>query len=439
MFGLILAMLVSATTFRFLADLELLPSLVNYIPELLSIIAAVYVVIVGLQQRFKYFDPTFLLVLLCLAIGVICGAIVNHLQPGPMFAGLRTYLRAVPFFLLPAVLLITERNLKVQLSILLGIAVLQLPVALQQRFATDEVARRRGLLDATGDNTFGTIMNAGLMSVFLISAVCVLAGLYLRRRISTPRFLLLLLLIFVPSTINETKAVAVLLPVALLTTFYVGSARGARLKYLVLSTLFMAGLAAIFVPIYDHYMKERWDYSIVDFFMGRGTEDVTGYLSMGTGVGDVDRPAGRLDGIVAGFNELSKDPTRLFFGFGIGNASDSALGPQFNGEYYSLFAHMRISSFTYVLLEHGILGVALVLFFHALVFRECLRIASTDSTLVGALAVGWAGVSVTMVMSLVYHNPIENVALSYLFWYFSGVLVAHRWRERINARDRSGT
>ena len=425
MHALILLMIVAVTTFAYLVSKGWLPAYFNYVPELLSLAVAAYVVVVGVQSRFRNVRPIYWLVFGGLVVGLVCGAIVNDLQAGPMFAGLRTYFRALPFFLLPAVFLITEQKVRTQLMILLPVCLIQLPLAWQQRMATLESGRLGGFYRGTGDFTIGTLMNPGQLSLFLIAAACVLTGLYLRRIMSARLYLPLLLLIVLPTTLNETKITLVLLPLALLTAFFVGSEPGNRLKNMLLGTMVAAAFLAMFVPIYDHFVTPRWGYGIVDFFLMEGR--VERYFMKGTEIGD-QREAGRLDGMIVAVSELSRDPATLLFGLGIGNASDSALGAQFHGVYFRMFEYFPLNSFSFILLEFGLLGLLLVLSLHWIIFRECFAVARADRALMGALAIGWAGVSVTIAASLIYTNPIFSPALSYLYWYFSGVLVAFRIR-----------
>lgn len=418
--ALVLAMIVAVTTFRFFVSRGWLPNLFTYVPEVLSILAAVYVVVSGGQNRFQYVRPVYWLVFGTLLVGVICGAIVNDLDTGPMFAGLRTNLRALPFFLLPAVLLITEKQLRTQLAILVAVCFVQLPIAWYQR-----VIESGSRITFTGDYTFGTIMSSGMLSMFLVGAACVLTGFYLRKRIAALPFLLTLLWILLPTTLNETKITLFLVPIALLTTVYVASEHGTRARNMFLGIAICAAFLAIFIPVYDYLVHPRWGYGILDFIT---MEDrMEGYLLHGTEIGDQAK-GGRIDGMIAAAVELAKDPAKLFFGFGIGNASDSSLGEQFNGAYVRLFEFFPLNSFSYILLEHGVLGIVLVLTLHWLIVRDALAVARRDQGIVGALAVGWVGVSVVMVIGLVYHTPITNLPLSYLFWLFSGLIVAHRQR-----------
>ena len=284
--------------------------------------------------------------------------------------------------------------------------------------------------DTTGDYTVGTLLTSGNLTLFLICAACILTSMHMRQLVSRWRYLILLLLILLPTTLNETKITMVLVA-CLLTTVLVGSSRGTRVRNAVLGVGVSITFLAVFVPIYDYFVMPRWGYGLLDFFTMEGR--VERYFLKGKEIGD-EGPAGRLDGLIAAASVLAQDPTRAFFGVGIGNASDSSLGQQFVGAYYKMLEGFPLTSFSFIMLELGLLGLGLVLLLHWRIFRDCAALAHRDNGLLGALAIGWTGISVVIVTALLYGTPITTSSFSYLYWYFSGLLVAAGMR--LSARQR---
>ena len=186
---LMVSIIFAVLSFEFLSKLGWLPRILVYSPEVLAVVAAVLVIVAGIRSRFKYVPPIYWLVFGCLALIAICGVLANSVGSGPIFAGLRIYIRALPFFFLPAVLDLKERQLQVQLFILVAFGLLQLPTALMQRSATIASG------SLTGDHTYGTLMNSATMSMFLVCVACVLTGFYLRKRISAVKYFPLVFLI----------------------------------------------------------------------------------------------------------------------------------------------------------------------------------------------------------------------------------------------------
>jgi len=63
-----------------------------------------------------------------------------------------------------------------------------------------------------------------------------------------------------------------------------------------------------------------------------------------------------------------------------------------------------------------------------MVFNDARAVAARDDGLFGAFVLGWAGVTATMTLSMVYKDPVAYGSLTYLYWYFSGVIAARRVR-----------
>ena len=126
---LILASFVAVTTATFLANLQVLPGALRYLPDALSVLAMGYVLLQGPRQRFRYVAARYWLAFAALLVVMFCGAVVNGIGSGPLIEGIRFYLRAAPFFFVPAVYDFTERQLHIQMRVLLGLALLQIPVS----------------------------------------------------------------------------------------------------------------------------------------------------------------------------------------------------------------------------------------------------------------------------------------------------------------------
>jgi hypothetical protein len=115
-------------------------------------------------------------------------------------------------------------------------------------------------------------------------------------------------------------------------------------------------------------------------------------------------------------------------GLGIGNASPSPLGEKFTGEYFQKFEPFLLSSASVFILEIGVLGLGLTLILDFLIYRDTRVVAEANSGLVGMLAAGWTGVTAVIVIATFYTTLNASEAISFLFWYFSGLVAAHRMR-----------
>jgi hypothetical protein len=398
-----------------------LPAATHFIPEVLSGIVTVYVLVVGTRSGFRLVAPKYWLVFGALAIVMLCGIIINGTGAGPIISGMRFYLRGVPLFLLAAVLPITDMQLRRQFKLLLGLAFIQVPLTVYQRWA---VMSQGGF---SGDTVRGTVFDSGVLTMFLVCAVLILTGLLMKRRIGKLQYCILFLILLFPTAINETKVTVLILPLGLLVTLVLGSERGKRLRYAGIGLSVLIAFGAIFVPVYDMTQEHNpYKVKIMDFFTSEKT--LNNYLSTANknsdaGIGKT-KLAGRSDSIVVPLAYLARDPINLAFGLGLGNVSPSNLGRNFEGAYFRLFRSVLVTCFPYFVLEFGLIGLSLIGCLYLLIFMDTLRVARLDTGLTGALAAGWTGVMAIFALSVVYNVFFQFVSVTYLYWYFAGVIAA---------------
>src|ERR1700722_3214955 len=161
---------------------HLLPAPVKFLPDMLSVIFAVYVIGAGVRTKFQAVPVKYLLVFGALSVIIICGILANNVAAGPIVAGMRYYLRGIPFFFLPAVMAVPEWKLRRYLYFVLGISFLQVPFAIYERYHLESTGHE------TGDGVIGTLGDSGGLSLYLICVMCVLAAAMLRGRISKTAF-----------------------------------------------------------------------------------------------------------------------------------------------------------------------------------------------------------------------------------------------------------
>ena len=417
----VLSLLVVATTIEYIVAQGWLPPPTRYLIELYGAGVLVYVVAAGSRDRFRFVRPAYWFLFGTVVLTMVCGVLANGVAPGPIFAGLRTYARAIPFFFLPAVVRFSSRQIQVQLRLMLAILVAQLPLAIHQRRST------LALGGITGDTTMGTLMNSSSLSVALVGGIAVLMGFYLRKRVRFRTLCVFFVLLVIPTTINETKGTFVLLPIALLTTFMVAAKPGTRGKNIFLACLFLCLFGAIFIPIYNRLILVRaYPVSIQEMFTD--PRHLEAYMSKPNAEIGTTQEVGRVDSIIVPLRLLSKEPSQLVFGLGIGNASPSALGPKFTGRYNYLIGRFLTTSFAVIVSELGILGLLVVLGLYWQVYCDSRIVAASPDPIMGGIALGWTGVMVMMALCIAYKDFISFAPISVLFWYFSGLVAAARMR-----------
>jgi hypothetical protein len=250
----------------------------------------------------------------------------------------------------------------------------------------------------------------------------------MRKRMPWTIFLPLFVLLLVPTMINETKVTLILLPVGLMTVFIGNSPPGARLKNAIASVFLTTVFAAIFIPSYDYYIAQRkYGTPIMEFFTSE--EKFDRYMGQSAALGTHDvKQVGRMDALTTPSREISRNATHFVFGLGIGNASRSSLGPDFTGQYFRDFGPFIQSAASLFILETGFLGLGIALIMNFLIFRDARVVSDLDSGLIGVIAAGWSGTAAVIGLATFYANIVGSEAISYMFWFFSGLIAAHRVR-----------
>jgi hypothetical protein len=400
----------------------LVPRVLAYAPNILSVVAFLYVIFAGAAQRFRYVRAAYWLTFGSMIVVMTLGVVLNRTAPGPIFAGIRLYFQAIPFFFIPAVYAFSDKQIRTQMRLLLLIAALQVPTACLQRLSLMEQQR------FTGDPVVGTTVDSSVLSIYLICVVCILTGAFLQKQISRLWFFVFFIVLLIPTTINETKATLILLPFGLLMSVVIGSPPERRGRIIVISTALLITFLAGFAAVYDYIQRSNNPnyVSLEDFFFG-GKAQLQHYVHQDNADIGGKHP-GRVDAIMVPLKYLARDPVTLAFGLGVGSDTHSSLGETFTGDYYVIFQKLTQSSFTVFLLELGLLGTVLVFVLHWQVFQDCRVVATHDTGRMRYIAVGMAGIVTLMTVSTFYKMTYVFTPLAYLFWYFAGLIAAHRIR-----------
>lgn len=424
---LVLAMLVVVTTADYLIRPDRwgrggwLPNEVGYLPDVFSLIALICVIALGARHRFRDVPPAYWVLFGGVMLVMLAGAVAGGSTSGEAFTGLRLYFRALPFFFLPLVFRFSESQVRVQLGTLLIIALAQVPIAIEQRLTT--TAQSRGF-NMSGDYTSGTFLVSSILSIFLICAISVVTAYFMRGRLKTWQFVVLALLLFLPTTINETKGTLFLLPIGLSVVFLVGMRKGFRLKAIGWLVLVTATTGASFWTMYDYLgtSESGRERTLSEWWSDEDRREAL--LTKETELGGEEN-AGRLDAITVPAKYLSRDVVHLMLGLGIGSVANSPLGPSFVGRYHDLFEPFMRTAFPRLFLELGILGLLLIAMIYAKILGDSVRIGRVErGGFVHAFSLGWTGVVAVMAVSIFYKDIVPITSLSYLFWYWSGLVVS---------------
>jgi len=399
----------------------ILPRCATWFPELLALSTLVMIsLLLAYKKNFAINKKYIILIVLYLTI-IFIGFSVNTIPVTSVIIGARVYLKYLPFFLLPAVYPFSNAQLKKQLQIILPLILLQCPLALYQKFF-----RYKGI--GTGDVIAGTINNSSVLSITMVCSIALLFALYLKKKIGLKFFLVVAFVLFVPTTLNESKSIFILLPVALIVPALFSKEKKISSKLKNLFTMAVTGVLfmSVFISVYDCFWGRN--QGILDFFNNRSS--VTAYLYQGLGEkGGQGKEIKRGDTIVLAYKHLSKNPIQLAFGLGIGEITRSYFG-SISGDkaerYHSIYGAQRLS-LTNMLWEIGILGTIAYVTFLYFVLKDALLLKEYDD-LFGSLALGWCPVVIIMAMCLLYLNIIHWNVTGFIFWYFSGLIASRTFK-----------
>ena len=427
MHALVVALFLQILIVEYLVERrQLLSPYFVLIPELLSTIVMIIVLLRLMNGTRVNFDWRYGLFIAVLLFTIAFGWAVQDVPTGAMLAGSRAYFKFLPFFLLPAVHQFTKKQLRVQLGLLFVLALLQTPLAFYQRFI------EFGNDMHTGDPVRGTLTASSSMSLLMLIALTGVVISYLRGRLRIGAMVLLAAWLFSSTTINETKATLVLLPLALLVPAFLMGRRDVVRRLLPLAAVGALAVVA-FVGVYNYLIQFRqYPDSLGEFF---STQELRYYLY--TGASNTDEPyVGRFDSIELALKHTSAEPLKLAFGYGAGNVTESFL-PQFAGRYWDYYLRFGIgqTQVTQWLWEVGAIGLAAFLFLYYLVTRDALQLARSkdENADLGQL---WVVAMIVMTFGLLYKSLLTMNDFGYLFWYFSGLVASRAAAVRRKASQR---
>ncbi len=421
--AIVLLLFVSIFSIDYLVDIAgVLPSTFTLIPELLSAITLLIVIAYFTKTKILMLDSKYIILFAIFGLHIIFGIIINGYDAGPVVAGIRAYFKYIPFFLLAAVYVFSDTQIWKQLMLLLVLLVFQMPIALFQKFVIYAEY-------STGDVVRGSLTTSSFLTIVLVCAISIVFAFYLKNKISLNKLIIIAFILFIPTTINETKSTLILLPIAILIPAIILKSRGESKKSIFKLFTIVGLLFVSFVTIYDLFWGERYgeDGSILDFYTD--IYKIEKYLAPGKVI-EHKETIGRGDLLVLPAKTLyEKDPVKLITGLGMGSVTDTPVG-ELEGE----FSHFREeglvqNSFSYLFWEVGILGILLSSIFMLMIFQDAKRL-SRGPKLANIIGTGWLGVVPVIAISLFYKDIIPVNSLMYLFWYFSGFVAARSLLEK---------
>lgn len=399
-------------------NLDFFPRVVKWVPELIFMAAAVLVLANFSSKKPVAFQGKYLMLIVFNLLLIVIGIIINKVQPGVIFNGIRNFLKFVPIFFLPIVYSFSDEEIKKQIKFLFTLVLMQIPLAIIQRFVLYADKKH-------GDMVSGTVGNSKILSGIMLWAIAVIFAFYLKQKISMRYMVIISILLLIPIILSETAGSLFLLPLAFIAPLLFSNI-GRNNPKLIIVTIVSGSLLFSFLVIgYDQFYGKRWDSGGLITLITEG-KVIEHEMDAEKG-GEYEVGIGRLAAIDRAVEKLWElDPIKLLVGIGIGNASDS-FNKNLKGEYYEKYRKDGVLKHTVsnFIWNFGLIGVALFFTFWYMVFKDA-QALSLRSDISGVIALGFLGILAIVLLQTIYINVILNNLLGCLFAYFSGYIAAQR-------------
>ena len=91
-------------------DIGFIPRAIKLMPELLSGVAVAIILGRVALKNAVMIQPKYLILIVSMFFLMFASVVINYVQPGAVFAGIRTYAKHIPIFLLPIVMIFLKRK-----------------------------------------------------------------------------------------------------------------------------------------------------------------------------------------------------------------------------------------------------------------------------------------------------------------------------------------
>jgi len=390
----------------------LIPRQITWLPEVLSIIVLLYLILASAKFKRAPFKAPYILVYLFAGLTFL-GIILNKVDVPVAIAGVRNHLKFLPFFLLPFYYEFSDEFMEKFIKFLLFFSFLQCPVAVLQRLLYET---------HSGDPVGGTLgaHTSGTLSIFCSFIIIFWTAYYFKYQLTSGKYLLGLFLLFLPMGLNETKITMFLIPVIFVSIMFFIPEAKRKTKYFVFIFISVAVLFGTYRGVYNYYYARTFERRIDTYITNPEKALDYIYYRKYTKSGTLNR----IPQIIFAYDKIDDDPKHFLFGVGAGNASDSFFSRGV-GQYYITYKPLGIDNIFIgnMLWEYGMLGTLLYFFIGIFMFFKVFSLRRMRG-IKGTITIGFLGVSVVLLLSTVYLNTMRVNLYLYLYWFLAGYLMS---------------
>lgn len=382
----------------------------TWIPEFISLVLFLYIPFnIAFQKKRIYLHNKYIIILIVFILHIALGFAINNVPSGAVFFGMRTYFKAIPLFLLPAVYKFDDPDIIKLSFFILMLAFIQLPVVIWQRFITYAAIQ-------SGDPMGGTLGHgtSGVLSLFLLIVISFLVAYYLKEKIPFWFFMISSFIVFLPTTMNETKITFIVLPLSLLLPAIFLKSKRKQIVRIILILIIVCGMTVILKGVYNHFQEKKDPQGIMRY--AHDKDYLEEYIKR------------RTDPLIIALEKATENIQVFVFGRGAGNVSVT-FSTELTGRYAKDAVKYRVGeiSITQLIWEIGVIGTLIFMIFVLMVFFDSIQLCKRND-LVGAFSLGMITFSIIFVGTFFYAAPLILNIFMYLFYLSAGYVVSYKMR-----------
>lgn len=410
----IYVMLISLFLFDWLSDpFGILPRQLTWTKDLVILILLLRALILMVERKRTLRTPVDVLLGLFVLAGCV-SCLINSVPPIVAALGFRHALKYILFFYVFVYSDFEERFLQRLILVILLIAFVQVPIAVVEYSLWRPSLMALGSAMIRPDFVTGTLPRAssGILSLFLVSAMCILIGFGMYCKDIRTRVLMLTPFLFIPLPFAMSRATFLFLPLVALYLLVKNAGHRTILRFFYGMVLFLVFFSIVYLTPY-----------IVKYDIGDWLLDPRFVYMQQAGPPQPGKDLGRITGLRFVADYLKEQPYGLLFGAGPGMWSESYF-TSFTGDIWGTFSEYNApgrNQIARTLSEFGLVGLILYFLLLYKVYRmNQVLFKKVNDTYWKAVSFGFSGIIFLYVLASIYIPLLYWNASAFLFWTLAG-------------------
>jgi len=242
---------------------------------------------------------------------------------------------------------------------------------------------------------------------------------YFKYQLKSRNYLLGLIILFLPMALSETKISVFLIPLIFFSIIFFIPEAKRKTRYFIFIFISIIILLGTYRFIYNYYYAKTPQSTIENYIINpKKSLDYIYHIEY-TPSGELNR----IPQLIFAYKSISNDLKHFLFGVGAGNASDSFFRAGV-GEHYRKYAVLGIDDIFVgnMLWEYGLVGTLLYFLIGTFMFVTVFSLRKRE-LIKGTIAIGFLGISIVLLSSIVYLNTMRVNIYLYFYWFLAGYLM----------------